>query len=74
MRLSVEALILILIFSAGIALGSYITAKIVVCRAKKLMLKRGRALRRITKHQWNRGDQNDAVVITRIAMEALKYE
>ena len=69
-----EAFILILIFSAGIALGSYITAKIVTCRAKKLMLKRGKALRAIKYHQWNVGEQNDALVITRIAMEALKYE
>lgn len=69
-----EAFIIILIFSAGIALGSYLTAKIVTCRAKKLMLKRGKALRAITKHKWDVGEQNDAVVVTRIAMEGLKYE
>lgn len=69
-----EIFILILIFSAGIALGSYITAKIVTCRAKKLMVRRGKALRKIKYHQWNTGEHNDAVIITRIAMEGLKYE
>jgi hypothetical protein len=70
----VEAFILLLIFSAGVAAGSYITAKILTFRAKKRMQKRGVALRKITDHKWDVGEQNDAVVITRIAMDGLKYE
>lgn len=69
-----ETFILILIFSTGIALGSYVTAKIVTFRAKKLMLKRGKALRKIKYHKWDTGEHNDAVIICRIAMEGLKYE
>lgn len=69
-----EVFIIILVFSAGIALGSYLTAKILTFRAKKLMVKRGQALRKIKNYQWNTGDHNDAVIICRIAMKGLKYE
>ena len=69
-----EASIFIFIFSAGIAAGSYITSKILTFRAKKLMQKRGEALRKITDYKWDTGEQNDAVVITRIALEGLKYD
>lgn len=62
------------IFIIGAAVGSYITAKILTHRAKRVMIKRGKALRKITHHQWNTGRENDAVVITRIAMDGLKYE
>lgn len=70
----VEAFILLLIFSAGIAAGSYITAKILTFRAKKRMQKRGEALRAITYHKWDTGEHNDAVIITRIAIDGLKYD
>ena len=63
-----------IIFIVGAAVGSYITAKILTHRAKRIMLKRGKALRKIKYHQWNTGVQNDALVVTRIAMEGLKYE
>jgi len=43
----VEVFIFIFIFSAGIAAGSYITAKILTFRAKKIMVRRGKALRKI---------------------------
>ena len=69
-----EAFILMFIFSAGIAAGSYITSKILTFRAKRLMQRRGEALRKITDYKWGIGEQNDAVVITRIALEGLKYD
>jgi hypothetical protein len=70
----VEAFILLLIFSAGIATGSYLTAKILTYRAKKRMQKRGEALRAITYHKWDTGEHNDAVIITRIAIAGLEYD
>ena len=69
-----EAFILLLVLSVGIAVGSYVTAKILTFRAKKRMQKRGEALRKIMNYQWDTGEHNDAVVICRIAMEGLKYD
>ena len=62
------------LFVAGIAIGHLVTAKIVGARARQLIHIRGEALREITKHKWDTGDHNDAVVITRIALEGLKHE
>lgn len=69
-----EAFILMFIFSAGIAAGSYITSKIVARRAKKLLHVRGEALRNIANYQWHTGEHNDAVVIARMALSGLKHE
>jgi len=75
MRLGfMEAFIIILILVAGIALGSYVTSKIVARRARYLLHVRGEALREITLHKWDTGDHNDAVVVTRIALRGLKHE
>jgi len=62
------------LFVAGIAMGSFVTSKIVGRRAKRLIHARGEALRTITKHKWDTGDHNDAVVITRIAMSGLEHK
>ncbi len=62
-----------IIFLAGIAIGSIITSKIATARTSKMLHKRGDALREITNHKWDTGDQNDAVVITRIALEGLEH-
>jgi len=61
-------------FITGIVFGSFVTAEIKTRRAKKLLQKRGEALRVITNHKWDTGEHNDAVVITRIALEGLKYD
>jgi len=61
-------------FAAGILVGSFITAEIKTRIAKRLLQKRGEALKAITKHKWDTGEHNDAVVITRIALEGLKYD
>jgi len=70
----IEAFIFAVIFGAGAALGSYITSKIVARRAKRLLHARGEALREITKHKWETGKYNDAVVITNIALDGLKHK
>ena len=61
-------------FITGIAFGSFVTAEIKTRTAKRLLQKRGEALKAITKHKWDTGEHNDAVVITRIAIEGLKYD
>ncbi len=62
------------LFITGIVIGSCATTYFRTRLAKKLLLKRGDALRKITKHQWNQGKQNDAMIITRIAIDGLKYD
>ena len=62
------------LFVAGIAIGSFVTAKVVGNRARRLIHIRGEALRTITNHKWNVGEQNDAAVITRIAMTGLEHK
>lgn len=69
-----ETVIFTFIFSAGIALGSYVTSKVVARRARRLLHIRGEALREITLHKWDTGDHNDAVIITRMALKGLKHE
>lgn len=58
----------------GIIIGSFVTAKYLTSRTKKMMKKRGAALRAITHYQWDTNEQNDAVVVTRIALEGLQYD
>ena len=62
------------IFLAGIAIGSIITSKVATARTAKMLHKRGEALREITNHKWDTGDHNDAVVITRIALDGLEHD
>ena len=64
----------ILMLIAGIAIGSFVTSKIVAARARHLLHIRGEALREITRHKWDTGDHNDAVVVTRIALKGLEHE
>ena len=64
----------VLLFAAGAAIGSLVTSKIVAGRCKRLLHVRGDALREITEHKWNVGEQNDAVVITRIALKGLEHQ
>lgn len=66
--------ILIFAFSVGIALGSYITSKIIASRAKRLLHIRGESLREIANYKWDTGEQNDAVVICRMALKGLEHE
>ena len=61
-------------FTSGIVVGAIVTARIVGRRARRLLHIRGDALREITNHKWNVGDQNDAVVITRIALKGLEHK
>jgi len=70
----IETIIFIFVLGVGIAIGSYVTSKIVARRAKKLLHKRGEALREITLHKWDTGDHNDAVVVVRIALKGLEHE
>ena len=70
----IETFIFAVIFGAGVALGSYVTSKIVAARARYLLHKRGEALREITLHKWDTGDHNDAVVVVRIALKGLEHE
>ena len=69
-----ETFIFILIFAAGIALGSWVTSKILARRARRLLHLRGNALREIANHKWDTGDHNDAVVIARIALKGLEHK
>lgn len=63
-----------IIFLAGIAIGALVASKIASVRTSKMLHKRGEALREITNYKWHIGDENDAVVITRIAMKGLEHK
>lgn len=62
------------ILITGIVIGSCTTAYIRTRVAKKLLLKRGDALRKIKNHKWNVAGQNDAMIVTRIAIDGLEYK
>jgi len=52
-------------------LGSYLTSVVLAARTRKVRHSREKALRDITQHKWDTGEQNDAVVITRMALKGL---
>jgi len=58
----------------GVVLGSYFTAKWLAFVTRKKRHAREDALIEISKHQWDTGEHNDAVVITRIALRGLAGE
>ncbi len=64
----------ILLFAAGATIGAFIASKIASIRTAKMLHKRGDALRKISNHQWDTGEHNDAVVITRIALDGLEHK
>ena len=63
-----------IIFIVGIVIGACVATKVVSTRARRLLHMRGDALRKIKNHKWNVGEQNDAVVITRIALTGLEHK
>ena len=62
------------IFIAGLVIGAFVASKIATWRTSKMLHKRGEALREITNHKWDTGEHNDAVVITRIALDGLEHK
>ena len=70
--MSIEAVLFTSVFIAGIAVGTYVTTKILAFRTRKKRRAREAALNSIASHKWDTGDHNDAVIITRIALKGLK--
>ena len=64
----------LLVFVTGMVVGSMLTTQIIMRNSQKILKRRGDALKAITLHQWNTGKYNDAVVITRLAVEGLKND
>lgn len=61
---------------AGVAavISSYVTMKVLAFRTRAKRRARHAALTDIASHQWDTGEHNDAVVITRIALRGLNGE
>ena len=64
----------LIVGSVGAGAGSYLTVKWLAFTTRKTRHTRENALRKIAKHKWNNGTENDAIAITRIALKGLKGE
>lgn len=68
------AIILCTVFVVGVILGSYFTMKWLAWVTHNKRHAREDALNEIASHKWHTGDNNDAVIITRIALKGLAGE